>query len=83
MLALNKTTIASLVLGDFDNAFTNEICAIDVARGFNRNVLGQFAHFDSVTHLITERDGLTDDMTWATYELVSDTERKITYRRTP
>lgn len=82
LVALNTTTIAGLIFGDFDNAFTNEVCAIDVARGFNRHVVGQFAHFDSVTHLITDREGLTEDMTWAPYELVSDTERKITYQRT-
>jgi len=81
ILALNKTTMASLIFGDFDNAFTNDICAVDVARGFNRNVVGQFSYFDSVTHLVTNRDGLTADMTWAPYELESDTERKITYRR--
>jgi hypothetical protein len=81
LLALNKTTMATLVFGDFDGAFTNDVCELDVALGFNRNVVGQFAHFDSVTHLVTDRNGLTDDMTWAPYELVSDTERKITYRR--
>lgn len=81
LLALNRTTIATLIFGDFDNAFTNEVCADDVALGFNRNVVGQFGYFNSVTHLITDRHGLTADMTWAPYELVSDTERKITYRR--
>ncbi|MFN4206853.1 MAG: DUF4238 domain-containing protein [Agrobacterium albertimagni] len=81
LLALNRTTIATLVFGDFDNAFTNEVCDIEIALGFNRHVVGQFCHFDSVTHLIAEREGLTTDMTWGPYELVSDTERKITYRR--
>jgi hypothetical protein len=81
VLALNTTTMASLVFGDFDNAFTNDICAVDVALGFNRHVVGQFAHFEAVTHLVADRAGLTADMTWAPYELVSDTERKITYRR--
>jgi hypothetical protein len=82
LLALNKTTIVTLVFGDFGDFFVNEVCDIDVALGFNRHVVGQFAYFDTVTHLITDREGLTADMTWAPYEVISDTERKITYRRT-
>ncbi|QND12959.1 DUF4238 domain-containing protein [Rhizobium leguminosarum bv. trifolii] len=57
LLALNKMTMASLVFGDFDNAFMNDICGVDVALGFNRNVVGQFAYFEAVTHLVADRDG--------------------------
>ena len=33
VLTLNRTTIASLVLADFDNAFSNEEISVDVAKG--------------------------------------------------
>lgn len=81
VLTLNKTTIASLVLADFDDAFVNIEIGVDVARGFNRHFVGQFAHFEHVRYLITDRHDLAADMTWAPYELVEDTERKVAFRR--
>ena len=81
VLTLNRTTIASLVLADFDDAFGNTEISVDVAHVFNRHFVGQFAHFEHVRHLITDRHDLTTDMTWASYELVDDTERKVTFRR--
>jgi len=81
VLTLNRTTIASLVLADFDDAFVNTEIGVDTARGFNRHFVAQFAYFDHVRHLITDRHDLTSDMTWAPYELVDDTERKISFRR--
>jgi len=80
-LALNKTTFASLVLADFDDAFSNREIGIDVAQGLNRNVVGQFAFFEHFRHLISDKEGLVDHMTWAPYRLVSETERKITFQR--
>jgi hypothetical protein len=81
VLTLNRTTIASLVLADFDDAFLNIEISVDEARSFNRQFVGQFAHFDHVRHLITGSHDLTADMTWAPYELVGGTKRKITFRR--
>jgi hypothetical protein len=81
ILTLNTTTIASLVLADFDDAFGNTEINVDVARVFNRHFVGQFAYFKHVRHLITDRHNLAADMTWAPYELVDDTERKVTFRR--
>ena len=81
ILTLNRTTIASLVLADFDDAFGNTEISVDVARVFNRHFVGQFAYFEHVRHLITDRHNLAADMTWAPYELVDDTERKVTFRR--
>lgn len=81
VLALNPTTIASLVLGDFDDAFVNTEMPLDSAMGFNRHFVAQFAHYDGIRHLVTDRDDLSIDMTWAPYSLISDTEQKITYRR--
>jgi hypothetical protein len=81
ILTLNRTTIASLVLADFDDAFSNTEISLEVARGFNRYFVGQFAYFEHVKHLITDRTDLMVDMTWAPYELMEDTERKTTFRR--
>ncbi len=81
VLTLNRTTIASLVLADFDDAFGNTEIGIDVARSFNRQFVAQFAHFEHVRHIITDRHNLAADMTWAPYDLVEDTERKVTFRR--
>lgn len=81
LLALNKRTLASLVLGDFDDGFVNVEIGEDVAHGFNRHYVGQFAHFDHVRHLVTDRDDLATDMTWAPYSLVEENERRITFHR--
>jgi hypothetical protein len=81
ILTLNRTTVASLVLADFDDAFLNTEISVEVARGFNRHFVAYFAHFDHVRHVITDRSDLTADMTWAPYDLVEDTGRKITFHR--
>ncbi|WP_084438210.1 DUF4238 domain-containing protein [Shinella sp. HZN7] len=81
VLALNPTTIATLVLGNFGDVFTNDEMPLDSAIGYNRSFVAQFAHFDGIRHLVTSRDDLSTDMTWAPYSLVSNTEQKITYRR--
>jgi hypothetical protein len=84
VLTLNPTTLVCLVclvLGDFDGAFSNQPIDLETALGFNRHFVGQFAKFDHVRHLIADRDNLAGDMTWAPYDLVTDTERKITFRR--
>jgi hypothetical protein len=81
VLTLNPTTLVSLVLGDFDGAFSNQLIDSPTARGFNRHFAGQFAKFDAVRHLISSRDNLVDDMTSASYDLIDDTPRKIMFRR--
>jgi predicted amidohydrolase len=80
-LTLNRNTIASLVLGDFDDAFTNTEIAVEHALGFNRHFVAHFAFFEQVRHLITDRDDLAADMTWAPYELIKNTDKKIVFRR--
>lgn len=81
VLTLNRTTLASLVLADFDDAFGNIEMNVQAAKGFNRQFVGQFAKFQHVRHLITDRDDLAVDMTWAPYDLIEDTDRKITFQR--
>lgn len=82
VLTLNRTTIASLVLGDFDDLFVNREIDVAVANDYNRNFAAQFANFDNVRHLITDRnDELIADMTWAPYDLVKETKQKIIFRR--
>jgi hypothetical protein len=81
MLTLNPTTFALLVLADFDDAFSNTEIPEDVARGYNRHRVAQFAYFEHVIHLVTLKEDLITDMTWAPFDLVQDTRRKITFRR--
>lgn len=81
VLTLNRTTIASLVLGDFDDAFINVPIDVDVAKQFNRYFLGHFAYFEHVRHLISDRSDLVVDMTWGPYSLTEEKKRKISFRR--
>ena len=81
IVALNRTTLATLVLADFDDAFSNIEIDAHVARDINRRLTGQFAYFPTIRHLITGRDDLIADMTWAPYDLIEETARKITFRK--
>lgn len=82
VLALDPYSIATLVFGDFDGAFNNIEIDDEVAQGFNRHFVGYFAYFDTVRHLVTGREGLEEDMTWAPYRLVKETRRRVTFERT-
>lgn len=81
VLAIDPHTLISVVVGDFDGTFLNGEMPIDLAHGFNRSVAGQFAHFPEVRHMICARDRLVEDMTWAPFDLVSDTPLKIIFKR--
>ena len=81
VLTLNVNTFACLILGDFDGAFSNRLVDPQTAVGLNRRFVGQFAYFEHVRHLITGRANLAADMNWAGYDLIEDTEQKITFRR--
>jgi hypothetical protein len=81
IVALNRTTLVTLVLADFDDAFSNIEIDAQIARGISRQLAGQFAYFPTIRHLITGRDDLIADMTWAPYELIEETARKITFRK--
>jgi hypothetical protein len=81
ILTLSPTAMASLVLANFEDGFMNVEIDVPTARGFNRHFTGQFAYFENTKHLITGRDDLIADMTWAPYDVVEETERKIAFRR--
>lgn len=81
LLTLRPDTLVILVLGDFDSLFQNRLLSEDESRAFNRIYLGQFAHFETMRHLITPRDGLIEDMTWAPYDFVSQDARKVAFLR--
>jgi len=81
VLTLNPTTIASLVLADFDDAFSNIEVEPEVSRSVNRYFVGQFGHFDRVRHLLTSREDLFTDMSRAHYNVLKDSSRKIVFRR--
>lgn len=81
-LTLNPTTLALLIVGDFDGAFSNQAVPLDVAQALNRSFVGHFAHFPHVRHLVTDRDDrLVLDMIWAPYDVIEDTPRKLVFRR--
>lgn len=81
ILTLTPTTMASLVLGDFDDAFLNVEVDLDVSLGINRYFVGQFGHNRYTRHLITDRDDLPAEMAWAHFETLKDSPQKIVFRR--
>lgn len=81
VLALDPKTVAILVQGDFGDGFANTEIDETTARGFNRHFVGQFGHSDSITHLVSDREGLVEDMIWAPYDLIEESERRIKFRR--
>lgn len=83
VLPVNRYTLVSVFLGDFDGGFSNIEVGVDVAHGYNRHRMTQFAHFEHVRHLVADRDYLEAEMTWAPYELVRDVGSKIIFRRRP
>ena len=80
-LPLNRFSVATLVLGDFDGMFQNIGIDDDVARGFNRYYAGQFSHFKHIRHLVADRENLEMDMAWASYDVVERSDRRIKFRR--
>lgn len=81
VLAVDPQTLVSVIVGNFGGAFSNIEMPRDMADGFNRSVAGQFAKFPMVRHMVCGRDRLVEDMTWAPYELISETPGKIVFRR--
>ena len=81
VLTINPTTLVCLIYGRFDGTFINQAIDHETARGFNRHFLAHFAKFDHVRHLITDRSGLVDDMIWAPYSLVKETQNTIRFQR--
>lgn len=83
VLVVNPTTLVLVIAGDFDGAFVNGDMPLDIAQGFNRSVAGQFSKFPMVRHMVCNRDLLVEDMTWAPYDLITDSPDKIVFRRRP
>jgi hypothetical protein len=81
-MTLNRHAFVTLTLGDFGGKmFANEEVPDDVGHGYNRHRVAQFAHFEANRHLIADRIGLAEDMTWAGYEVELDRPNKITFKR--
>jgi hypothetical protein len=83
MLPVNPNTIVCLVQGDFDGHFTNQQIEQKVALGLNRYFTAQFAYYDAVRHLVADKTNLVSDLTWACYDFVDDTGRRMRFRRRP
>ena len=81
VLALDPRTVAVLVAGDFDDGFVNIEIDAATARGFNRHYVAHFSEFDGIAHLISDREDLIEDMTWAHFEIIEYSEKKIKFRR--
>lgn len=81
VLTLNPTTIATLILGDFDDGFMNVEISVEVALMFNRYFVGQFGKFPAVRHLITSRLDVASDMAWAGYAVLEEQDHKIVFKR--
>jgi hypothetical protein len=81
VLPLTPNLMVTVTKGDFAGAFS--VARIDhlTARGFNRQRVMHFEKFEGTRHLITGRDDLVEDMLWAPYDLLSQGERKIVFRR--
>jgi hypothetical protein len=81
-MTLNRHAFATLTLGEFEGeAFHNLEVEDDVAHGYNRHRVAQFAHFEANRHLISDRTRLVEDMTWASYDVEVDRLDKLTFRR--
>ncbi len=83
LLPVDPHTLVMLTLGDFGGDFSNKAVPTDVALGLGQQYVGQFAFFDTIRHLITGREDVIASMTWAPYDLVSEDDRKIVFRRRP
>lgn len=79
-LTLNPTAVACIV-PDAAGEFANIEIGLDVARGLNRAFMVQFARFEHVRHLVTDRAQLIEDMTWGPFDLVEDAGDRITFGR--
>lgn len=82
VLTVNPFTLVTVIVGDFGGHFSNVTMDETMAAATNRMFAGHFARFPNVRHLVTSRDRLIEDMTWAPYELASDSPAKIVFRRT-
>lgn len=81
ILAVDPHTLVTVTVGDFGGYFANVEMDVETAMGVNRNFAGHFGHFPHVRHLVTGRDRLVEDMTWAPYDLVSDSPGKVIFKR--
>lgn len=83
VLTLNRTTLATLALGDFDGAFSNSEMPLEVAKSVNRHFVVQFAKYEHVRHLIADDADLVADMIWAPYDLLYAKDGHMKFRRRP
>lgn len=81
ILTVDPHTLVTVTVGDFGGYFANVEMDVETAMGVNRNFAGHFGHFPHVRHLVTGRDRLVEDMTWAPYDLVSDSPGKVIFKR--
>ena len=81
VLPLTPHLMVTVTPGDFDGAFAIDRMDHPTARGFNRHRVAQFDKSEETRHLVTGQSDLIDDMLWAPFTLLSQSERKIVFRR--
>ena len=81
ILTVDPHTMVAVTVGDFGGHFANIEMDVEMAIGINKTFVGHFGHFPHVRHLVAGRDRLIEDMTWAPYDLVSDSPGIITFKR--
>jgi hypothetical protein len=81
VLPLTPNLMVTVTPGDFDGAFAVDHMDHLAARGFNRQRVSQFDTSEESRHMVTGQADLVDDMLWGPFNLLSQGERKIVFRR--
>lgn len=82
IMPLDPYSYVMLSIGDFGGAFVNQAIQPDVEDALKRRIVGQFAYWPAIQHLICPADDLAGHLDWAGYDLTKDTpSRKLFQRR--
>jgi hypothetical protein len=80
-LPLTPHLAVTLTIGEFGGAFETEHLDHLAARGLNRQRMVQYGNSEPTRHMITGLDHLVEDMIWGPYTVLTQTERKMVFRR--
>lgn len=81
LLPLGPNIMAALVLGNFKNGFDNVGINFGQSETLTRHYVAQFAYFPMVKHLLIPRLKLVEHMTWAPYDLISESKASVRFKR--
>ncbi|HWU79323.1 MAG TPA: DUF4238 domain-containing protein [Caulobacter sp.] len=80
-LPLTPHLAVTLTMGEFGGAFETERLNPLMTRAFNQQRMLQYGNSEPTRHMITSQDDLVEDMTWGPYTVLTQTDRKIVFRR--